>query len=325
MVRHSNSAFGLAVVAAVASWFMAAPAAGQAAEQGPTPAAAQSGAAARGGGGNRREAFGQEHLTAGCPSDPVPFYACAKEKARAFQPPLTAEGKPNFQGYWNTGRQAFDIEDHPDSFAYAGEPTLIVDPTNGKVPYQPWAAAKKAERAERTLDPPSIEFVDPNAQCFLRGVPRQMWIMDYQFIQPPGAHSIFVAYEQNHAYRIVPMDGRAHLGSGVTLWMGDSRGHWEGNTLVIETTNTNGRNWLDNTGNFFSPSGTVTERLAFVDADTILYEARIDDPTVFTQPWTLTFPLRRNKTPGFQLMEFACQEGNKSLELQLGHAKSATK
>ena len=263
------------------------------------------------------EAPNRPMTIAGCPADPVAFYPCAKEKSMTFAPPRTADGRPDFQGYWNANRQAFNIEAHEPSFAYQGGPTLVLDPADGKVPYQPWAAAKQAEREAKTLDPPAIEFLDPNAQCFLRGIPRQMWMMDYQFVQPADSTFIFTLHEQNHAYRVITMDGRPPLGSNIRTWMGDSRGRWEGNTLVIETTNQNGREWLDNVGNFYSDKARITERLTMVDHDTLLWEARIEDPTVYTQPWTMTFPLRRNKTPGFQLMEFACHEGNKSPELQL--------
>lgn len=254
---------------------------------------------------------------AGCPADPVPFYACAREKMRAFVPPRTPDGAPDFQGYWNANRQAFNIEAHERSFAYQGGPTLIVDPADGQVPYQPWAAARQQQRAQHTLNPPSIEFLDPNAQCFLRGVPRQMWMMDYQVVQPPGSPFIFTLHEQNHAYRVIAMDGRPHVSGAIRTWMGDSRGRWDGNTLVIETTNQNGREWLDNVGNFYSADVRITERITMVDRNTLLWEARIDDPSVYTQPWTMSFPLRRTTTPGFQLMEFACHEGNKSPQLQL--------
>ena len=254
---------------------------------------------------------------AGCPAEPVPFYPCAREKMKTFSPPRTADGKPNFQGYWNANRQAFNIEAHERDFAYQGGPTLVVDVPNGEVPYLPAAAIKQQARAENTLDPPSIEFVDPNAQCFLRGVPRQMWMMDYQFVQPPGSPFVVTLHEQNHAYRIIPTDGRPHVGGDIKTWMGDSRGRWEGDTLVIETTNLNGLQWLDNVGNFHSDKVRVTERLAFVDADTLLWEARLEDPSVYTRPWTMAFPLQRNKTAGFQLIEFACHEGNRSPALQM--------
>jgi hypothetical protein len=254
---------------------------------------------------------------AGCPADPVPFYKCAQDKINTFQPPRTVDGTPDFQGYWNANRQAFDLEEHPQSFAYNGEPTVVVDPPDGKVPYTPAARAKHEDWKSKTLTPPSIEYLDPNAQCFLRGVPRQMWMMDYEFVQPAGSQFIFTVHEQNHAYRAIRMDGTPHLTKGVKLWMGDSRGRWDGNTLVVDVTNANGREWLDNTGAMYSENVHVTERFTMVDKDTILYEARIDDPSYFTQPWTITFPLRRNPDPQFEIMEFACHEGNRSPALQL--------
>lgn len=259
---------------------------------------------------------------AGCPADPAPFYACAREKIKIASPLRTPDGRPDFQGYWNANRQAFNIEAHERDFAYNGGPTLVVDPADGQVPYLPWALAKQQERQQKTLDPPSTEFLDPNAQCFLRGVPRQMWMMDYQFVQPQGSPFIVTLHEQNHAYRVIAMDGRPHVGSGIKTWMGDSRGRWQGNTLVIETTNHNGRAWLDNVGNFYTERAHVVERITMVDEDTLLWEARIDDPSVYTRPWTMSFPLRRNKTPGFQLLEFACHEGNRSPALQLRHGSN---
>jgi hypothetical protein len=254
---------------------------------------------------------------AGCPADPVPFDKCAKDKIKTFMPPRTADGKPDFQGYWNANRQAFDLEEHPQSFAYNGEPTIIVDPADGKVPYTQAARAKHEDWKSKTLTPPSIEYLDPNAQCFLRGVPRQMWMMDYEFVQPAGSPFIFTVHEQNHAYRAIKMDGSPHLAKDIKLWMGDSRGRWEGNTLVIDVTNANGREWLDNTGAMYGENVHITERFAMVDTNTILYEATIDDPSYFTQPWTMTFPLRRNTDPAFEIMEFACHEGNRSPALQL--------
>lgn len=89
-----------------------------------------------------------------------------------------------------------------------------------------------------------------------------MWMMDYQFVQPSGSPFIFTLHEQNHAYRVISMDGRPPLGSNIWKWMGDSRGRWESNTLVIETANQNGREWLDNVGNFYSEQAHITERIA---------------------------------------------------------------
>jgi hypothetical protein len=253
----------------------------------------------------------------GCPDEPAKFRPCAIEKEKTFDPPRTSDGKPDFQGYWAPGIQAFDIETHPETFDYRGEPTLVVDPPDGKVPYQPAALAKRNDRANQHTDPTSLEYVDPNARCFLRGVPRQMWIMQFRIVQPPGAANVAMLFEQNHAYRIIPMDGRPHLGEDIRLWMQDSRGRWEGNTLVIDSTNGNGRTWLDNQGNFYSAGAHVVERITLVDHDTLHYEATIEDPAVFTKPWTLAYPVKRVKDKGFEIMEFACHEGNRSIDLQL--------
>jgi len=274
-----------------------------------TPVAAQR--------GQRGGADGAPGAQSGCPDEPAKFRPCAIEKEKTFDPPRTPDGKPDFQGYWAPGIQAFDIETHPETFDYRGEPTLVVDPPDGKVPYQPAALAKRNDRANQHTDPTSLEYVDPNARCFLRGVPRQMWIMQFRIVQPPGAANVAMLFEQNHAYRIIPMDGRPHLGDNIRLWMQDSRGRWDGNTLVIDSTNGNGRTWLDNQGNFYSAGAHVVERITLVDHDTLHYEATIEDPAVFTRPWTLAYPVKRVKDKGFEIMEFACHEGNRSIDLQL--------
>ena len=120
--------------------------------------------------------------------------------------------------------------------------------------------------------------------------------------------------EYSHAYRIIPTTAGPHAPSSVRLWQGDSRGRWEGNTLVVDVTNSNGLTWFDNAGNFFSDAVHVVERFTLIDADTIHYEARIDDPKVFTRPWTMVSAFRRNKEPGYELLEQACYEGNRAVE-----------
>jgi len=125
-----------------------------------------------------------------------------------------------------------------------------------------------------------------------------------------------------HVYRVVYTDGRPHLPSVIKLWMGDSRGHWEDKTLVIETTNMNGRLWFDSHGHFASDALKVVERLTMVDIDTIHYQATMEDPNVYTRPWRMVFPLERMKDAGYEQMEEACYEGDRDTRgLMLGGYK----
>jgi hypothetical protein len=132
----------------------------------------------------------------------------------------------------------------------------------------------------------------------------------------PG--KVILTYEFNHAYRVIPVDGTPHIAENIKLWMGDSRGRWEGNTLVVDVTNHNDRTWFDLVGSFHSDALQVVERYTIVDPDRIDYQATITDPKVFTQPWTIAFSLTRNKQPGFEHLEMACHEGERSLGLMLG-------
>jgi hypothetical protein len=196
--------------------------------------------------------------------------------------------------------------------------SIIVDPPDGKVPYQPWAAAKRQGITDHHTNPRGLGDVDPQARCLLSGVPR----MNYQEMTAIQIHQIpgyvLINAEFNHNYRVIPLDGRPHIGEHVKLWMGDSRGRWEGNTLVVDVTNHNDRTWFDIVGTFHSDALHVVERWTFVDADTINYEATIEDPTVFTRPWKMAFPIQRRNEPGFELLEMACHEGERSFNLMLG-------
>lgn len=268
-------------------------------------------------GGNRAR---EVPPAAGCPGEPVPFYRCAIEKAKTFNPPRTPFGHPDLQGYFAHGRQNFDLETHPETYDMRAETTAIVDPADGKIPYQAWADAKRKDIRVHLADPPSLEYLNPNSRCYLRSpVPQIYPPFPLQIVQTPT--HVVILQEQNHAYQIIPVDGRPHLGPDIRLWMGDSRGWWEGNTLVVESTNLAARlanrNWLDQSGNFYTDSAYLRQRFIPVDADTLIYEATITDPKVFTRPWTLAIPLRRQKDQGFELLEFACREGNRAPELSL--------
>jgi hypothetical protein len=256
--------------------------------------------------------------TAGCPGEPAEFLPCALEKAKTYNPPKTPDGQADIRGFWANGRQIFQIEAHPPSQGLTGETSVVVDPPDGKIPFLPQAAARQREIfSKHQLPKPSLEYIDPSARCFPKGIPRQNMNNPFpiEFFQTPG--HVYVLHEQNHVYQIIPLDGSPHVGKDIKLWMGDARGRWEGNTLVVETTNQTGKGWLDETGGAFSDQTTVTERYTPVTEDVMLFRATIEDPATFSRPWTVSFPLRRNKEKDLERMEFACQEGNRSIELQL--------
>jgi hypothetical protein len=259
----------------------------------------------------------------GCPGDPAAeFVKCAMEKAKTFQPPRLPDGKPNFQGNWEVGRSRRLIEAHEaegGQFGIPKETTLVVDPPDGKIPYTKEGAAKRNLRnSQQEALKTSVEFMDPGARCFSKGVPRMHMNNPsfFEFVQTPKA--VFILHEQNHVSEIIPFDdGSARLSKNIKLWMGDERAHWEGDTLVVVATNHNGLTWIDDHGTPISADAKVTERYTLVDPDQISYSATIEDPAMFTRPWTMAFPLKRNKEKGLERMEFACHEGNKSNELQL--------
>jgi hypothetical protein len=124
-----------------------------------------------------------------------------------------------------------------------------------------------------------------------------------------------ILYEYAHSNRIIPTDGRRHVPSELKLFMGDSVGRWEGDTLVVDTTNQNGKTWFDMAGNFTTPAIHVVERLTPVDSNTVKYEATIEDPSIYTRPWTIAGEWgRRPDEATYEQMEFACHEGNVDLQ-----------
>jgi len=254
--------------------------------------------------------------------------------ARTWTPPRTPDGQPDIQGYWiaggPTGAPTFAVYtleggklyDERQTSVFGGGGVLrgpggevlvpqsvIVDPPSGRIPYQPWALAKRQEHFENHTHPTKPEHIDGRARCHLPGVPRSMYSGNSQIVQSPGY--VVLLNEFGHSPRMVPLDGRPHLGGNIRLWQGDSRGHWNGNTLIVETINTNAK-WLDIIGDFHSDALKVVEHFIFASPDAIRYEATLEDPKVFTRPWKIGLALRRNKEPGFELLEEACVEGERS-------------
>jgi hypothetical protein len=126
-------------------------------------------------------------------------------------------------------------------------------------------------------------------------------------VQTPG--QVVMLNDFSHTYRVIPTDGRAHLSAGLRLRMGDSRGRWDGTTLVVEVKNLRDRVWIDHVGHFYSDTVRVVERWTMFHADGIHYQATLDDPRVFTRPWTMVAAWRRNPDPAFEMIENACWEG----------------
>jgi len=208
----------------------------------------------------------------------VKKYVRASGAPAAENLPRTPDGRPDLQGIWRpASRIASDV---------------------GELPYQPAALAKKQEhfRQRATLD--------PLAQCFLAGVPRIMYL-DYPFQIFQTHDDVAITFEWQHVYRLIYTNG-TNPTTPLPFWMGDSRGRWEGDTLVVDVTNHNDRTWFDMAGNFHSDALHVTERYTMPDADTIRYEATIEDPQVFTRPWTITVPLKRQKGMA-RVLEYPCR------------------
>jgi hypothetical protein len=226
--------------------------------------------------------------------------------------PRDRDGKPDFQGLWEVrnpgGAAAFDVEDHlKQVYGIPPGKGVIVDPKDGKIPYLPAAEQRRKDLVEHHM------YEDPEAHCFLSGVPRQVYApFGFQILQPAGY--TLILFENFHAYRVIPMDGRPHLSSGIKLYEGDSRGRWEQDTLVVDVTNQNDKTWFDMAGNFHSDAIHVVERLTPADANTINYQATIDDPKTFARPWTIAFAITRITRPGYEIMELACVEGERDLK-----------
>ena len=241
--------------------------------------------------------------------------------AQRWEPPRTADGQPDIQGYWS---QRSDIttysiqagfEDRDEHTRIGGQAPQkgrpVVDPPDGKIPYLPWAAEKAALHYSQHKRPSKVEFLDPVSRCFEEGIPRINYQGNMRILQFPTY--IAILHEFGHHYRVIYLDGRPPVGDTLKLWMGDSRGRWEGNTLVVDVTNHNDRTWFDIVGSFHSDAMRVQERWTFAAPDRIDYVATIEDPKVFARPWKLAVTMGRNKPE--EQWESAICEGNKTVHV----------
>ncbi|MBV9745931.1 MAG: hypothetical protein JO099_19380 [Acidobacteriia bacterium] len=212
--------------------------------------------------------------------------------------PGQTSGTPDLNGIWQVlNTAAWDIEDHSGQL---GVPPGLGVVEGGEIPYQPWAAKKKLENyaQRKTAD-------QTGADCFLPGVPRATYMpYPFEIVQTPSR--IAIRYEFAHGLRVIPVDGSPHPEGIPDAWMGDSRGHWEGNTLVVDVRNLDERTWFDGAGNFHSDALHVVERYTPTDASHIQYEATIEDSKVFTRPWKMSMPLYRVVDKNATLLEHEC-------------------
>jgi hypothetical protein len=222
--------------------------------------------------------------------------------------PRGPDGRPNLNGIWQSMNTAnWDVEDHSAeagplvaSGAIGAEPAGIgIIEGSSTIPYKPEALKKRSENFKNRAKE------DPEAKCYLPGVPRATYMpYPFQIVQTPG--DLLLTYAYDSATRVVMM--KNHRAAELDTWMGTNNGRWEGDTLVIDATGFNGRAWLDRAGNFASDSLHVVERYTMVDANTIDYEATLEDPDTFTKPWKISFPLYRHREKNPRLLFFRCVE-----------------
>ena len=234
----------------------------------------------------------------------TPVLTAQAPGAPAYSPARTAGGQPDLQGVWRVWNLAkFDLEDHGARPGVPAGRGFIVDPADGKIPYQPWALEKRKQNYENSRNPDPWKNADPYVKCYLPGIPRMTYLgWPFQIIQTPEA--VTFAYEWSHKKRVVPIGAAAPPSDADTTWMGMARARVEGNSLVINLTNFNGYTWFDMAGNFHSDALKVVERYTPINADTLQYEATITDPKVFTRPWTIRMAIQRQKDIG--ILDYEC-------------------
>jgi hypothetical protein len=257
-------------------------------------------------------AFERDRFTwypAPIPAANVPFDARAG--ARVAPPEVTGEirrlpdGKPDLSGWYELehGGGNYGLEARPQNFLMPPSRGLVIDPV-GVLPYQEWARQERQAREE-----PHRGYDDPTAHCFVAGIPRSHYVPQPVHILQPSGY-VVVLFERM-SWRHIPLNPRPALPDHVRLWQGDSHGRWDGDTLVVESSNFNGKAWLNELGDITSHMQTVVERFTPVDEDTIIYRATVSDPIPYTRPWTIEVPMNRKAD---ELLEVACHEDNADLE-----------
>ncbi len=218
----------------------------------------------------------------------------------------------------NVGAYNLVWMDFGTSVVGTGRSSLVIDPPDGRVPVRPEAEARRDDARRRSTE--AYEFMSPWDRCITRGMPGGMFPAGYNnyysILQTPD--TLVIHYEMIHEARIIPLDGRPRLGEDVRSWNGEPRGRWEGDTLVVETLGYIDGGWIATSGSQRRIKGIphtahlrVVERFKRVDADTILWQATIEDPEIYTAPWTVEIPLVSRR--GAKIHEYACHEGNQAV------------
>ena len=217
--------------------------------------------------------------------------------AQAPRLPRTPDGRPDLNGIWQTmNSAAWDIQDHSAAWGVpAGQ--AVVD--GNEIPYLPDALEKKKQHGAMR------GTADPLNKCYLPGVPRATYLPFPFHIVQTRKH-VGIAYEFAHATRTIFVDGSKHPEGDIDFWMGDSRGRWEGDTLVVDVANLNTETWFDKAGNHHSGALRVVERYTMKDPNHLEYEATIEDPKTFSRPWTMRMPLYRRLDRNVQVLDYEC-------------------
>ena len=254
----------------------------------------------------------------------------------AGPPGRTADGQPDIRGSWTkqgAGTKEFNVVYAPVTpNNRSGYPVIgifddgtvgfkanlretrgedvvregIVDlEPDGGLPWHPWAFEERKAKTKKLMDPESLADLQPGQRCMAPSVNK---LGSPKILQSPG--KVVMVY--NDVYRIIPLDGRPHVGTAMRLFSGNPRGRWEGNTLIVESTNFTGMTWHNMTGLFESDVMRIIERFTVVDADTMEYEITVDDPELFTRTWTTrgSFQRDRRDPKDSDFLEIACHEGN---------------
>jgi len=210
--------------------------------------------------------------------------------------PRTSDGKPDLNGVWQTLSTAdWDLQDHA---ARLGVPAGQGVVEGSEIPYKPEMLARKQENFRKQATD------DPESKCFLLGVPRTMYApYPFQIVQSPAYIVVFSEYA--HTTRHIFMNSE-HPEGPLEWFMGDSRGRWDGDTLVVDVKYFTDMTWLDRAGNFHSEELHVVERYTLVSPDHIRYEATLEDPKVYTRPWKIGLTLYRRKEPNVRVLEYEC-------------------